>query len=166
VAQVLAKECSRRIHFWPFDGWQIPSRTSVVAEVYPSLWVRRFTVVITGKSLPVWALQRLGVQVHNSMARGDQSMAEGDDGDTLFTVTTGKAVGATISDEDMDHLGILASETAWTLFSRACLSYRRRRRARTLFSLRRNWIALSPAMPFPGPPSRLCDARELRSKSN
>ncbi len=47
------------------------------------------------------------------MARGDQPMAEGDDGDTLFTVTTGKALGATISDEDMDHLGILASETAW-----------------------------------------------------
>ena len=71
------------------------------------------TVVVTNKSLPVWALQRLGVQVHNSMARGDQPMAEGDDGDTLFTVSTGKAVGATISDEDMDHLGILASETAW-----------------------------------------------------
>jgi L-aminopeptidase/D-esterase-like protein len=71
------------------------------------------TVVLTNKSLPVWALQRLGVQVHNSMARGDQPMAEGDDGDTLFTVTTGKAVGATISDADMDNLGILASETAW-----------------------------------------------------
>src|SRR5271166_4333386 len=71
------------------------------------------TVVVTNKSLPVWALQRLGVQVHNSMARGDQPMAEGDDGDTLFTVTTGKVVGATISNEDMDNLGILASETAW-----------------------------------------------------
>lgn len=71
------------------------------------------TIVVTNKSLPVWALQRLGVQVHNSMARGDQPMAEGDDGDTLFTVTTGKAVGATISDEDMDNLGMLASETAW-----------------------------------------------------
>ena len=71
------------------------------------------TVVVTNKSLPFWALQRLGVQVHNSMARGDQPMAEGDDGDTLFTVTTGKVAGATISDADMDDLGILASETAW-----------------------------------------------------
>jgi 6-aminohexanoate-oligomer endohydrolase len=71
------------------------------------------TVVLTNKSLPIWALQRLAVQVHNSMARGDQPMAEGDDGDTLFTVTTGKTVGAAISDEEMDHLGILASETAW-----------------------------------------------------
>jgi hypothetical protein len=31
-----------RIHFWPFDGWDIPQRRSVVAEVYPSLWTRRF----------------------------------------------------------------------------------------------------------------------------
>jgi hypothetical protein len=26
------------VHFWPFDGWDIPARRSVVAEVYPSLW--------------------------------------------------------------------------------------------------------------------------------
>jgi L-aminopeptidase/D-esterase-like protein len=71
------------------------------------------TVVMTNKSLPFWALQRLAVQVHTSMARGDQPLAEGDDGDTLFAVTTGQSVGATISDEDMDNLGLLASETAW-----------------------------------------------------
>ena len=34
--------CKRPIHFWPFDGWEIPSGTSVVAEVYPALWMRRF----------------------------------------------------------------------------------------------------------------------------
>jgi hypothetical protein len=33
-----------RIHFWPFDGWDIPQGRSVVAEVYPSLWTRRFPV--------------------------------------------------------------------------------------------------------------------------
>jgi hypothetical protein len=33
-----------RIHFWPFDGWDIPQGRSVVAEVYPSLWTRRFAV--------------------------------------------------------------------------------------------------------------------------
>jgi hypothetical protein len=47
------------------------------------------------------------------MARGDQPLAEGDEGDTLFAVTTGQSAGATISDEDMDNLGMLASETAW-----------------------------------------------------
>jgi hypothetical protein len=34
--------CKRPIHFWPFDGWEIPEGKSVVAEVYPSLWARRF----------------------------------------------------------------------------------------------------------------------------
>jgi hypothetical protein len=29
-----------RVHFWPFDGWEIPSGRSAVAEVYPSLWSR------------------------------------------------------------------------------------------------------------------------------
>jgi hypothetical protein len=26
------------VHFWPFDGWQIPAGRSAVAEVYPALW--------------------------------------------------------------------------------------------------------------------------------
>jgi hypothetical protein len=30
-----------RVHFWPFDGWQIPSGRSAIAEVYPALWSRR-----------------------------------------------------------------------------------------------------------------------------
>lgn len=38
----LRKECGQRIHFWPFDGWRpVPGKT-VIAEVYPSLWRRRF----------------------------------------------------------------------------------------------------------------------------
>lgn len=31
-----------RIHFWPFDGWQIPAGKSVLAEVYPSVFRRRY----------------------------------------------------------------------------------------------------------------------------
>jgi len=38
----LRKQCKRPIHFWPFDGWEVPQGKSVVAEVYPSFWVRRF----------------------------------------------------------------------------------------------------------------------------
>ena len=38
----LRKQCKRPLHFWPFDGWEIPEDKSVVAEVYPSLWTRRF----------------------------------------------------------------------------------------------------------------------------
>ena len=71
------------------------------------------TVVVTNKPLPFWALQRLAVQVHTSMARAIQPFSESDDGDTLFAVTTGEAKGAAISDDDLDDLGLLASETAW-----------------------------------------------------
>jgi L-aminopeptidase/D-esterase-like protein len=71
------------------------------------------SVVVTNRPLPFWALQRLAVQVHTSMARGEQPLAGADDGDTLFAVTTGGAKGITISDEEMDDLGMLASEAAW-----------------------------------------------------
>jgi hypothetical protein len=29
-----------RVHFWPFDGWDIPPGRSAIAEVYPALWSR------------------------------------------------------------------------------------------------------------------------------
>ncbi len=31
-----------RVHFWPFDGWDIPTGRSAIAEVYPALWSRDF----------------------------------------------------------------------------------------------------------------------------
>jgi hypothetical protein len=31
-----------RVHFWPFDGWDIPPGRSAIAEVYPALWRRNF----------------------------------------------------------------------------------------------------------------------------
>jgi hypothetical protein len=31
-----------RVHFWPFDGWDIPAGRSTIAEVYPSVWRRGF----------------------------------------------------------------------------------------------------------------------------
>ncbi len=31
-----------RVHFWPFDGWDIPPGNSAIAEVYPALWSRGF----------------------------------------------------------------------------------------------------------------------------
>ena len=34
-----AKSC---IHFWPFDGFDVPEGKSVIAEVYPSLFRRRY----------------------------------------------------------------------------------------------------------------------------
>lgn len=38
----LREQVGGRVHFWPFDGWDIPAGRSVVAEVYPSLWSRSF----------------------------------------------------------------------------------------------------------------------------
>ena len=32
-----------RVHFWPFDGWDITAGKSVVLEVYPKLWSAGFT---------------------------------------------------------------------------------------------------------------------------
>jgi hypothetical protein len=31
-----------RVHFWPFDGWDIPAGRSAIVEVYPALWSRGF----------------------------------------------------------------------------------------------------------------------------
>jgi hypothetical protein len=33
-----------RVHFWPFDGWDVPAEKSVVLEVYPKLWSAHFPV--------------------------------------------------------------------------------------------------------------------------
>ena len=30
------------VHFWPFDGWDIPAGRSAMVEVYPSLWRHQF----------------------------------------------------------------------------------------------------------------------------
>jgi hypothetical protein len=38
----IREHCRDRVHFWPFDGWEIPAGRSALAEVYPSLWTRRF----------------------------------------------------------------------------------------------------------------------------
>ena len=34
------EELESSLHFWPFDGWDIPAGRSAVAEVYPALWNR------------------------------------------------------------------------------------------------------------------------------
>ena len=38
----LRRQLGKRVHFWPFDGWAVPSRRSVLVEVYPSLWSPSF----------------------------------------------------------------------------------------------------------------------------
>lgn len=36
--RTLRQQLGSHLHFWPFDGWDIPAGHSVVAEVYPALW--------------------------------------------------------------------------------------------------------------------------------
>ena len=38
----LRNQLAERVHFWPFDGWEIPAGRSTLVEVYPSLWSRRY----------------------------------------------------------------------------------------------------------------------------
>ena len=38
----IRQRLGQRVHFWPFDGWDIPAGRSAIAEVYPALWRRGF----------------------------------------------------------------------------------------------------------------------------
>ena len=38
----IRRQLGARVHFWPFDGWDIPPGRSAIAEVYPALWSRSF----------------------------------------------------------------------------------------------------------------------------
>ena len=40
----IREHTGERVHFWPFDGWDIPPGRSVIAEVYPSLWNHSLTL--------------------------------------------------------------------------------------------------------------------------
>jgi L-aminopeptidase/D-esterase-like protein len=71
------------------------------------------TAVIVNEALPVWALQRIAIQVHSSMGRAIQPFSTLGDGDTLFAVTTGAVRHQPLPDEEINELGVLASETAW-----------------------------------------------------
>jgi L-aminopeptidase/D-esterase-like protein len=68
------------------------------------------TLVVINRKLDFWALQRLAVQVHTSMARAIQPFHTRADGDVLFAVTTGAVEPGDI---DLATLGVIASEVAW-----------------------------------------------------
>ncbi len=40
----LRKSLEARVHFWPFDGWVPRAEHSVITEVYPALWNKRYHV--------------------------------------------------------------------------------------------------------------------------
>ena len=40
----IRQRLGERVHFWPFDGWDIPAGRSAIAEVYPALWSQSFDI--------------------------------------------------------------------------------------------------------------------------
>lgn len=40
----LRQRLGDRVHFWPFDGWDIPAGRSAVVEVYPALWKHAYAI--------------------------------------------------------------------------------------------------------------------------
>jgi hypothetical protein len=68
------------------------------------------SLVVTNQKLPYWALQRLAVQVHSSMARAIQPIATEEDGDVLYAVTTDEIENPALQPID---LTTIASEVAW-----------------------------------------------------
>jgi hypothetical protein len=36
------QQTGEKLHFWPFDGWDVPDGKLVVAEVYPSIFQNRY----------------------------------------------------------------------------------------------------------------------------
>lgn len=68
------------------------------------------TAVVTNQVMPYHALQRLAIQVHNSMARAIQPFGTRVDGDTLFAITTAEVKNPAL---DPILVSTLASEVAW-----------------------------------------------------
>lgn len=39
----LHRQLGETVHFWPFDGWDIPASRSAIVEAYPSMWRHAFS---------------------------------------------------------------------------------------------------------------------------
>lgn len=98
AADLLARTLAERTGTRPAPDSGGPSRNTTL------------TLVVTNQKLDFWALQRLAVQVHTSMARAIQPFHTEQDGDVLFAVTTGEVENPELRPVD---LGVVASEVAW-----------------------------------------------------
>jgi len=47
-----------RVHFWPFDGWEIPLGRAVIAEVYPALFWKRYPTVLKDHQRDAYSVAR------------------------------------------------------------------------------------------------------------
>jgi 6-aminohexanoate-oligomer endohydrolase len=76
----------------------------------PKTTATTLTLVVTNQKLPFWALQRLAIQVHSSMARAIQPFHTTNDGDVLFALSTDEVENDALG---VANLGVIASELAW-----------------------------------------------------
>ena len=72
IRQELLKE-KVKVHFWPFDGWEIPEGGSAVVEVYPALWNDRYTNDVGEMGLNLSGDQRDAYSVARWMSEQDQN---------------------------------------------------------------------------------------------
>jgi hypothetical protein len=55
----LREQLGGGLHFWPFDGWEVPAGRSVMAEAYPSLWNRDYQrVELTPDQHDAWVVAK------------------------------------------------------------------------------------------------------------
>ncbi len=53
----LRSRLGSKLHFWPFDGWEPKPGRSVIAEVYPTLWRKAYTLQgLTGDQQDAYAV--------------------------------------------------------------------------------------------------------------
>jgi hypothetical protein len=83
----LRRRFEDRLHFWPFDGWQIPPGRSAVIEVYPALWSHAFpqgdrdphqrdAYAIAGWMRQAESNGSLSAHLNPHLAEGEQRAAE------------------------------------------------------------------------------------------
>lgn len=54
----LRRSLGDRVHFWPFDGFEVAAGKSVIAEVYPSLFSKRCPTELTAHDRDAFAVCR------------------------------------------------------------------------------------------------------------
>jgi hypothetical protein len=83
----LRRALGTRVHFWPFDGWDIPAGVSAIVEVYPALWSHGFareertSHQHDARSVAAWLLDadldgRLRAFLNPSLTSADRELAQ------------------------------------------------------------------------------------------
>jgi L-aminopeptidase/D-esterase-like protein len=70
------------------------------------------SLIVTNRKMAPWALQRMAVEVHTSMARAIQPFSTFEDGDTLFAVSTQELENTGAAPTTL-QLDVVAGETMW-----------------------------------------------------